>query len=373
MPSLTIVSDGGDGPGAVDTYWGTSGTVTADASVSHTGPRSYKFDSAAGAVTRISRSGVLADNGIRGSVWVRFDNLPGSTVEVIQCLTSGGTAIWSIRLQSDGKLLLVAGGSTTGTTVLSTGAWYRIGWANTITSTTVHSERVWIQPSGGTAALEFSKDNNGTLGATAQNQIRLGWVANPGASKICYFDDIAADFGTDLTDIGDVRVTAKLPAAAGANNDFNTLVGSGTNRWDRVSERPVSATNAISHTAATVVRENFTLQGASAGDVDISGKTVMGFIGWSYAKRGSGTPTGTYYLTVNAVDTAVTLTTTDAYYHSAITTTATYPSGNQGIGMVSDGSVSVTMEECGVLVAYLQSAAAPALFAGSLGLMGVGI
>jgi hypothetical protein len=106
-----------------------------------------------------------------------------------------------------------------------------------------------------------------------------------GSSATDYVDDIYVDDVSDLSFPGDIRVVAEKPVSLNTNN-ADTLIGTGTNRYDRVSERPLSVTNGIQHAAATDVQENFGIQSAAAGDVDISDAYIVGYCGWVYGKRG---------------------------------------------------------------------------------------
>jgi hypothetical protein len=124
---------------------------------------------------------------------------------------------------------------------------------------------------------------NQTLSATGSATLRLGLITQPGASKTLHLSDIYIDDSSSLADPGDIQVTPKLPNALNTNN-FDTLGGSGANRYNRVSDRALSETNYISHVASTNVEESFGIESASQGDVNISGKTFVASQGWVWAK-----------------------------------------------------------------------------------------
>ncbi len=67
-------------------------------------------------------------------------------------------------------------------------------------------------------------------------------------SGVAYFDDIYVDNGSDLSDPGNVHVTAKRPGSNGLSNGFATQIGSGGSGFGsghapQVNERPLSNTN----------------------------------------------------------------------------------------------------------------------------------
>ena len=70
---------------------------------------------------------------------------------------------------------------------------------------------------------------NAALSATNPDEMRLGIIGNDSlAGDIDYFDDIYVDAGTDLSDPGNIHVTAKRPFANGLTNAWGTRLGSGS-------------------------------------------------------------------------------------------------------------------------------------------------
>lgn len=182
------------------------------------------------------------------------------------------------------------------------------------------------------------------------SDLQYGWILNPGTSKNCWFSHLFIDDGDDLADCGNMLSTAKLPAAVNDNN-WNTTGGTGA-----VNERPLSETNFRQETRASQFRQTYTLEAANAGDVDISGETFVGYMGWAWAKKGSGTLEG-IQLVVNGQDlesgsAATLITTTPSLIRAAFVSTS-YPSNAAGIGMLSNNETADTfMYECGIVIVY---------------------
>lgn len=270
--TILFMSDGSDSTQGLEFFSGTVGTVASSTTQSKTGPRAISIlGDGSSSVTKNISSFTAG----RISFWVRVPSLPSSSGAMF-CFNSGATK-FNLSVASDGTMDLFDGASlrASGTAVLPTAQWVHIALAFSYTSSSVNSCNVWI---------------NGVLDITATN---VTWTVPPSDlffgffwnSVTCYVDDIYADDVSDLTFPGDIRVTAKLPVALNTNN-FDTLVGSGTNRYDRVSERALSVSNGIQHAASTDVQENFGIQAASAGDVDIADAYIVGYCGWVYGKRG---------------------------------------------------------------------------------------
>jgi hypothetical protein len=170
-------------------------------------------------------------------------------------------------------------------------------------------------------------------------------------------DDIYIDNGSDLTDPGDIHVTNKRPNANGASNQFTTQIGSGGSGYGsghspQVNEQPLSTTNGWS-TATANQRENYTLESASTGDVDISSKTLTAYEAWTYAET-SATCSGEQ-LTSNGNDSSIALTTSYGLYTN-ITISSAYPSNSAGVGLQSCTNTStISLAEAGMLIGYYSS------------------
>lgn len=235
-----------------------------------------------------------------------------------------------------------AGASYDGITLLLPDTWYRISFAYTYNDLNDLDIAIFVN---GIPELVIEEAHTNDI-SLAFN-LQYGWITTPGEDHLCWFDQLYIDDGDDLQDPGNALTTAKLPATLN-ENDWNATIGTGA-----VDERPLSETNGKQHTSVTGVRQTYTLQAAATGDIDISGESLLGYMGWAWAKRGSG-GTEDVYLVVNGVDIPknVQLTTTSSLLHHVVTST-TYPSDAAGVGMVSNNETADTfMYECGAVVAY---------------------
>src|SRR5258706_8181114 len=147
--ATTFLEPGGDATfNVVSTtaggFWGGIGGAPAIATdfVHGSHIKSIRFRPATGDAG-LSPNGILADAGSRFSVYVYLAVLPtGGTSRFLVCETSGSTIVVEVAMTTAGVLQLKQGNSevqigSDGST-LSTGKWYRISLAYTITSTTVN-------------------------------------------------------------------------------------------------------------------------------------------------------------------------------------------------------------------------------------------
>jgi len=249
--------------------------------------------------------------------------------------------VMDIRIGPDGLVYLHpvdASPEIAGTHPISAG-WNRISVCfnnhNTINNL---DARVYVN-----GMLDIAVDGQGTNDITA-GQVRLPGPTIDGGPF--YFAHVVVEDGADLLDPGNRLCTAKFPATVN-EDEFDTTGGTGA-----VNERPPDDANYRQQAASTLARQNYTLQAAGEGDVDITGMDVVGFMGW--IRGGKSTPFGggAPKITVDGVDYNLTLTTTASYVTKPVTRSG-YPSNPAGIGMVSTGSsVDVTLFECGVVVVY---------------------
>ncbi len=179
---------------------------------------------------------------------------------------------------------------------------YRISMAWTITSSTDFNVAVYID---GVLEIDFSDADN-TLAGTGTH-LRIGAVdgvagTNDAVNIAHVFTDLG---GYSDGDIGDVRVTAKLPTGAGGTNGWDCEQVSGSS----VSDRPIDNTTGHLHAGSDDQVESSDIEAAGVGDEDITGETVLGHTGWVWANRGSGGAGSPSFL-VNDAETSITLTST---------------------------------------------------------------
>lgn len=348
MPNITFLEPGTDATGDFSFFELTTGTVTSDTTVSKTGPRSIKFASGAGSTfSEAYRTGVLADAGRRVSFWFRIDTLPAASTIIFYLLQSNGATVHRTNLETNGTVKNFPLGPTavTGTKVLAINTWYRISVDYIITNTTTFTFKIYID------GVLDSTVNSGTLTRTATDAIDCYMDSTVGANVNCWFDSVYVDAGTDQSDPGNVLVTAKKPAANNTNN-FNLAIGANpANRWTNVNEVPLSETNGWEESILADTQENYTLEAAGVGDVNISSATILGRTAWIWAKATTG-GLGTPKIMDNGTETAIVLTSASKLF-TVITTSASYPSNAAGIGARSTNNADpMFFYECGTIIAY---------------------
>lgn len=346
--------------------WDTRGTVTGlsySTTVKKSGVASYKI---AGTVSA-TRSGIIADTGRRLSFWLYIEQLPSQLSVVLATGQSANVGGPSIAITTAGKLRITRDGasglSAESTTTLSTGVFYRVTLSWWITSTTVNDHKLYINGVEETAC----RTTNATYNTI--NNTRLVLTGSASNNLICYVDSIYLDDGNDLGDPGNILCTAKQP-----NGD--TTVGWDTfpggdpgagSRYTLVNERPIqtgATSPSLEQVASGQANAVFTLQSTAQGDVNISGKTQVGYMGWVFAHRDSGSA-GTPAIITNNVFDGVTLdsSTPAGILNGVPVTSATYPSHANGIGMRSSGAGSDThLMDCGVIIAYIEPTGPAAAF-----------
>lgn len=378
MAAVTFLEPGTDATQGFE-FWQANnqvgtGTVTSDTAHVHTGTRAIKSNITAADATSVayvaSPDGVCADAGTRISLWVYFSTVsPSSQSQVFGCETAGdGTVTWNVGLNTTGKLVLHGGTGVTqsaGATVLSANTWYRLTLSFVVTSTTVYTCKLFIN-----GVLEATITSGaGTLPNIGSSDLMVGMQAGPlatnGAIMSMWFDDIYVDNGTTIDDPGAIQVTAKRPFANGTTNGFTgsgTPSGYGTGNARYVNEQPLNTANVVSVVGAgSAVTEEYNIESLSAGDVNLTGATLFGVRGWLYTKALAGE---TGKIVVDGTQTNITITTSNALFTQNSATPTAYPAGTgTDIGEVTATSLTtVTLYECGILVAYIAAAAGSAPF-----------
>lgn len=354
--TITFAEPGTDGTHDLTLYAGShNGNInsSSDCTVSHTGPCSLKLVFNASGAFSYCPDGCAGNNG-RLSYWFRFNQLPSANAATMSLIGSG-TQVLIINYTAAGHLTLSPVGVTavTGTTVLSANTWYRIGVSWTITNSTTFKFQMYIN---GNPEISVS---SGTLTNATVLELRESLSASAGSGAIVWYDDIYADNVSDYSDTGNVFVTAKRPVSNGSSNQFTTQVGSGgsgygTGHSPQVNEQPASSTNGWSISTTTVKTEEYTVEGASVGDLNITGHTILGVMGWIYTDVASTSNSPVQHIIVGGVSTAVTLTTSPKTF-IGVTSSTSYPAGGTDIGMDSQFTTTATLAslfECGIVIAY---------------------
>jgi len=303
-------------------------------------------------------SNFVTDAGGRISFWAYFNALPtGSTgVFFASEQTGDGAVVFGLGLSTGGALQLLNSAlsqiGSNGAT-LATGAWNRISIAWTITSGSVNTLKIFVN---GTISITVT---NATLANITSADFIIG---NPGtnAGMDLRTSDHYVDNSTALTDPGNIWVTAKRPFTNGTTIGFTTQVGSGGSGYGsghtpQENERPESATNGWSITSAgSAITEEYNIEGQSVGDINIAGSTIVDYMGWVFTKA---LIAETGKIIVNGVSTNISITTSGKIFRQ-IAGSSTYPAGTgSDIGEITSTTVTtVSLYECGIIVAYIPGA-----------------
>ena len=293
---------------------------------------------------------VLADAGTRISCYIYLNALPTGTVSFYIGENSGFNIVFAVAVTSGGVLQLRNNSTQIGSNggTLSTGIWYRISLAYTITSTTVNRFELFKD---GVSTISVT---NATLGFTGATHLRLG-ANSTDATFDLRSSDLYIDDSSSLTDTGDIWVTAKRPNANGTTNGFTTQIGSGGSGYGsghspQVNERPLSNTNGWSIQSASKQTEEYSIESQSQGDINITGATIIDYMGWVDCKVGVNS---TGNIIVGGTASNISVTTTETVF-TKIAGSTTYPAGNTDIGMDTNTVNQLfSLYECGIVVAYI--------------------
>lgn len=319
--------------------------------------KSYKF--AVNSGSYLIGTGGASDTGGRISVWIYLNALPTTTAPLFQIEKTGdGNVVAGIYVTSGGVLqILDFIGTQQGSngSALTTGVWNRLCFAWTITSSTVNQLRLFLNGS-----LNITS-TNGTLNQTGSADIQLG-NGNADLTLDMRASDYYVDNSTALSDPGNIWVTAKRPFTNGTTIGFTTQIGSGGSGYGsghtpQVNERPRSDTNGWSVVAAgSAITEEYNVEGQSVGDINITGSTIVDYMGWLRSKA---LLSETGKIIINGVSTNISLTSTSTTF-TKIAGSATYPAGTgTDIGEISaTTATTVSLFDCGIAVAYIPASTA---------------
>lgn len=364
--NVTFIEPGGDATFAVSntndifTTWGASAVATDFVHGGHVKSHTHPFSGGGYGSYIQTPNGVVRDSGSRISFFLYINTLPGASPvtysKILGINVAGSSSVFYLRLTSGG-ILQIANNSNTqlgsdGST-LSTGVWYRISVAYTITSTSVNRIEVFKD------AVSDISVTNGTLTQIVSSGVTFGNV-NDNTTASLRTSDYYIDDSSSLTDTGNIWVTAKRTVANGTLNEFTTQVGSGGSGYgsghsSQVNERPLDTTNGWSLSNTTRAVEEYTIEGASAGDIDISSATIVDYMGWVSAKVDSTSNSPVHRIIVNGVQQVKTLTISDAVY-TKVAGSSIYPTGGADIGIDAQYTTTphtTTLNEAGIIFAYI--------------------
>ncbi len=365
--TVTFIEPGTDATFDTSFYNSGTGTVASASDQAYTGTQSLKFSTGAGPATAAitSPTGILADAGSQTSWYFRFDVLPAATTVIFRWRNSGATQIVRLRLTTAGKIGVTPAGlsEVESTATLSVDTWYRLSLSGYITSNMDWTFRLYVN-----GTLDTTITNSaGTLTATGLYDFRFFLESTAGTTRNAWVDNVYAATGGASSgsqpDTGNVLCTAKRPISNGTANQFTIEVGAGpapngvgTGHAVNVSERPLSATYGWSIGNTVSITEEYNVQTISAGDVDMTGKTIVGVMGWL---NGLSTApcTGCAMMLQGSSSGTVAVGAAGTYLKIG---TASYPAGTgTDIGIVTDTTVAtIAIYEAGIVFAYRDAVAA---------------
>jgi hypothetical protein len=249
---------------------GTGTTPSIDTTTKRTGSGSWKFDSGAGNGTSnvdLQITSPFASYTNTNGFWIRgyfyFSNLPTTNARVLQSADGGALWAWAV-LTTAGKLQLWDNGNGTpvqigsdSSATISTGQWYRIElWADQIAGTGANAAELKLDGTSVASSSTATLDGGSGYGSTPR--IKMGWVSAPGASKVCYVDDVAVNDSTGASQTswpGDGKVVLLVPTSDNAR-DANWVAGAGgtTNLYDAVNNMPPTAVAVASATNTSQIK-----------------------------------------------------------------------------------------------------------------------
>ncbi len=290
-----------------------TGTVTRDVTKQRSGGGCYKFDSTVGNAASFIQVGGFLTDAANKIFYVRsyfcFDALPGSTIAILS-----NVSVCSARLTSAGKLQLFnentgtqIGGNSVETIAADGVTYYRVEMAVTTDAST----------GGNAIALEL-RLNGTTVASTTglsfgrSSNVNIGWITAPGASKVCYADDIKCNDSTGANNNtwpGSGKIILMLPISDNNRGAWTQGAGAGgtTNLWNAVNNIPPAGAADASATSTTQIK-NRTTTNPSNCDLNLDSYTGAG-IGASdtvnfvelWANHGEDPGTGTKAGTVTIV------------------------------------------------------------------------
>lgn len=311
-------------------------------------------------------AGTVSGTGGRVSGYFYLNAMPTANAGIIMTEGSNNNSpVIGVLVDSTGVLRARTGATTlltggTGATI-TTGIWYRISVAFTVTSTTVYTMKVYLN-----GVLTITVTNSTSLANASPSVVRFGDDVGSAAIDM-RFSDCYVDNSSALVDIAsDVWVTVKRPVSNGTTNGFTTQVGSGGSGYGsghapQVNERPASQTNGWSVVGAgSAATEEYNVEAVNVGDLNITGKTLLGVMGWATCKS---VLAETVQLILNGTQTGFALSANTLSLAFTTMTSPVYPAGTgSDIGLVSSTTATtVSLFECGIIIAYNPTVAAAAL------------
>lgn len=262
--------------------------VTSDTSQKVTGNRSIRLNGATAKILTLGgfNSPSRLTGGTRINFYFRFSAFPGGATNRVffSADNAPSGAFYAVTINGSDKKIRIWDGSF-GTSIL-TGARQIGGDSTAISANTWYRLCISTNVYGVGNALKAYLD--GAMFSNVLNHATSAGINDTGFGNVgaqCerivlvglsldsqWYDDIYVDSGESLEDVGPVHITYKLPNSNQTNN-FGTAIGNNpTNRWENVNEQPFSDANGWLEESGGPypVDENYGIQNASTGEVDLS-------------------------------------------------------------------------------------------------------
>jgi hypothetical protein len=307
----------------------TVGTITRDTGIFRSGAASYKCDSGAGvgACFRLLNPATGGSISCANSAttyaraYMRFDNAPGSDVRVFGTDSTAADGI-SARLTTGGKLQLwnnvtpaQIGSDSAATLAVDGSAWYRLEFFVTKNASAQITD-CELRLDGTTVA-----STTGVTITNSSNSVQAGWFTTPGASKICYVDDVSVNNSSGAVNNswpGNGKVVLLLPISDNAiGTGWTTSGGAGSNLFACVDNTPPTGIADTTANEGHQVR-NATSNANSNYDANLTSYTTAGVgagdtinavlpLTWTAAPVSTGAKQGTFGVVSNPAITNVAL------------------------------------------------------------------
>jgi hypothetical protein len=255
-----LVYDGAES-GDMTAALATSGTMSVQSSVVHSGDYAYRVNpTAAGAYISFNS---IANTGLKAAIagncyatfWLYFTALPTSGVAKIHFTSSVNVTVGRyMSVDSSGQVQLNAAGTVHAT--LTTGQWYLVEFSVTSTTTSVSVD--------GAAALTFGAGG-------APDRLLFGDTASATFDMI--FDDVVLSNSGHVTT---PHITRLLPTGAGTYSGWTNGTGSTYAEVDEVPHD--SNTTYIQNTSGTNVEHTFAMQSRATAGAAGAVAAVMAYV-----------------------------------------------------------------------------------------------
>jgi hypothetical protein len=346
---------------------GTTGSSSSSTQAVFGSVRSFNFNSGSGNDQGYAGVGAnqqyVSDGGTRITFGFRYSgtlSVSGGGADFINFATTGGSDVFSVGINNSGILVILSANAgpasalATGTHAVVANTDTRITVSYTLSSTTVNTIQVYVN-----GVLDINASNL-TLANNNSARLYFGWgnINEPGANVSGYVAHIYIDNGT-TGDPGNIRTTVKRAFSNGTSVAWATSgsgSGYGSGHASFINGRPPSTSNIVSVTPTTAKIDEYNVEGISAGDVNITGVTLVDWMGWINAEAASTSNTPAMKIIVANVSTTITIQTAYVPFTHPVGST-TYPAGTgTDVGMSAGYTTTghlVSMDAAGVTIAYI--------------------